>query len=146
MMKTNRFLYFLLGILILLNAIMLVQFMQDRKHGNPPHPPKLSVILKMKGKEAAWVDAEFKQHIAEKSGYLEQQKELRTQIKLDHSATLQNQRIYEKIGVLQTKIDACTFKHFTRVKAHCNATQAKKLAEVVHQMIERSDRPPGPRP
>jgi predicted ATPase len=128
-----------------MNAIILVQFMKGRNAGHPPHPPRLSVVLKMKGKEAKWVDAEFKKHIAEKSELLDAQKALRAQIKLDKNATVQNQGIYQKIGELQTKIDACTFEHFTRVKAHCNAQQAKKLAEVVHRMIEQSDRP-GPRP
>lgn len=145
MMKTNRLLYLLLSILILVNVLMLVQLMQDRKPGFPPHPPRLSHILKMKGSAAKWVDNEFKQHLAEKNHYLEQQKELRTQIKLDNQSKLHNQQIYEKIGALQSKIDACTFEHFTRVKTHCTAKQAKKLAEVVHRMIERSDRP-GPRP
>lgn len=145
MMKTNRLLYILLGILILVNAFMLVHLLQEKRHEKLPHPPRLSFILNMKGKEAEWVDSEFKQHIAEKSRYLEQQQQLRTQINLDKSSSLQNQRIYEKIGAIQTKIDACTFEHFTRVKAHCNASQAKKLAEVVHRMIEFSGRP-GPRP
>jgi hypothetical protein len=140
-MKTNRLLYVLLGILIVMNALILMQFMKGRNAGHPPHPPKLSVVLKMKGKEAEWVDAEFKQHIAEKGAYLEQQKTLRSQIKLDKNAAVQNQELYHKIGALQTKIDACTFEHFTRVKKHCNTEQAKRLAEVVHRMIERSDRP-----
>ena len=146
-MKTNRLLYVLLGILIVMNAIILVQFMKGRNTGHPPHPPKLSVVLKMKGKEAEWVDAEFKQHFAEKGDLLEEQKALRSQIKLDKNAAVQNKVLYQKIGALQSKIDACTFEHFTRVKAHCNAQQAKKLAEVVHRMIEQSDRPGrGPRP
>ena len=140
-MKTNRLLYVLLGILIFMNAIILVQFMKGRNAGHPPHPPKLSVVLKMTGKEANWVDAEFKKHIAEKSDLLAEQKELRSKITLDSKAKTKNQRIYQKIGFLQAQIDACTFEHFTRVKAHCNAEQAKKLEEVVHRMIERSDRP-----
>jgi hypothetical protein len=144
-MKTNRLLYFLLGILILMNAIILVQFMKGRNPGHPPQHPKLSVVLKMKGKQSEWVDAEFKKHIAEKDDLLEEQKELRSSIKLDLNAKTQNQVIYQKIGALQTKIDACTFEHFSRVKKHCNDRQAKKLTEVVHRMIERSDRP-GARP
>jgi hypothetical protein len=99
----------------------------------------------MSGKQAAWVDQEFKQHIAQKERYLGEQKELRKQIKLDKNAAVENQVLYQKIGMLQTKIDACTFEHFSRVKAHCNAKQAKKLAEVVDGMIDRSERP-GPRP
>ena len=144
-MKTNKLLYFLLGVLILMNAIILVQFMEGRKKDHPPHPPRLSVVLKMSGKQAAWVDQEFKQHIAQKERYLGEQKELRKQIKLDKNAAVENQVLYQKIGLLQTKIDACTFEHFSRVKAHCNAKQAKKLAEVVDGMIDRSERP-GPRP
>lgn len=140
-MKTNRLLYILLGILILMNAIVLVQFMKGRNAGHPPHPPKLSVVLKMKGKEAEWVDAEFKKHIAEKGDLLAEQKELRSQISLDSHAHTKNKRIYQKIGFLQAQIDACTFEHFARVKAHCNAEQAKRLAEVIHRMIERSDHP-----
>lgn len=142
-MKTNRILSILLGVLILINAFLLIQFKRSNHHGHPPHRPKLSLLLKMTGKEAQWVDAEFEQHIQEKEKLLTEQKRLRSQVVLKENYP-ENQLLYTAISKLQFKIDSCTFNHFARVKSHCTAKQAKKLTEIVKRMIERQDRP-GPK-
>jgi hypothetical protein len=72
-MKANRLLLICIGVLIIINVFLLLQ-LNKRRHNGSPHPPKLSLALNMKGKDAAWVDHEFQRHIQEKEGFLYQSK------------------------------------------------------------------------
>jgi hypothetical protein len=142
-MKANRLLLICIGILIIINVFLLLKC-NKRGHHGPPHPPKLSLALGMKGKDAAWVDHEFQRHIHEKDGFLNQQKAWRMKLVLDQTKSEQNQRIFEKISRLQFQIDSCTFDHFMKVKAKCNTKQKQKLHRLVNRMIQRAGSP-GPK-
>jgi hypothetical protein len=140
-MKANRLLLICIGILIIINVLFLLEC---NKRGGPPHPPKLSLALDMKGKDAAWVDHEFQRHIHEKDRLLNQQKSWRMKLVLNRSKSEQNLRIFEKISRLQYQIDSCTFDHFMKVKAICNKKQEEKLHRLVNRMIQRAGKP-GPK-
>ena len=142
-MKVNRLLLLCIGILIVINVFFLLE-RNKHKHQGPPHLPKLSIALDMKGEDAKWVDQEFQRHIHEKDRFLEVQKSLRMKLLLDRSKTEQNQRIFEKISRLQFQIDSCTFDHFMRVKTKCSTQQKIKLNSLVRRMIQRAGRP-GPK-
>ena len=142
-MKANRLLLLCIGILIVINVFFLLEW-NKRGQDGPPHPPKLSLALGMKGKDAEWVDLEFQRHIHEKSRLLEQQKSWRMKLLLDRSKTEQNQRIFEKISRLQFQLDSCTFDHFMRVKTKCSKKQKIKLTSLVRRMIQRAGGP-GPK-
>lgn len=142
-MKANRLLLLCIGILIVINVFFLLDWNKP-DHQGPPHLPKLSIALDMKGADAAWVDHEFQRHIHEKDRFLEEQKSWRMKLLLDPSKTEQNQRIFEKISRLQFQIDSCTFDHFMRVKTKCSKKQKMKLNRIVRRMIQRAGRP-GPK-
>lgn len=142
-MKANRLLLLCIGILIVINVFFLLDWNKP-DHQGPPHLPKLSIALDMKGADAAWVDHEFQRHIHEKGRFLEEQKAWRMKLLLDPSKTEQNQRIFEKISRLQFQIDSCTFDHFMRVKTKCSKKQKMKLNRIVRRMIQRAGRP-GPK-
>ena len=142
-MKANRLLLLCIGILISINVFFLLECNKN-KHEGPPHPPKLSTALGMKGADAKWVDKEFQRHIKEKGRLLEKQKSWRMKLLLDPSKIEQNQRIFEKISRLQFQIDSCTFNHFMRVKAICSRQQNIKLNSLVRRMIQRAGKP-GPK-
>jgi hypothetical protein len=140
-MKANRLLLLCIGILIIINVFLLLEF---NKPGHDGRPPKLSIALDMKGADAAWVDHEFQRHIHEKGCFLEEQKSWRMKLSLDRSKAEQNQRIFEKISRLQFQIDSCTFDHFMRVKTKCSKKQKIKLNSLVSRMIQRAGKP-GPK-
>jgi hypothetical protein len=140
-MKANRLLLLCIGILIVINVFLLLEFNKPRHDGRPP---KLSIALDMKGADAAWVDQEFQRHIHEKGQLLEQQKSWRMKLLLDRSKTEQNQRIFEKISQLQFQIDSCTFDHFMRVQTKCSKKQKIKLNTLIRRMIQRAGKP-GPK-
>ena len=142
-MKANRLLLICIGILIIINVFLLLKG-NKRGHDGPPHPPKLSLALDMKGKDATWVDHEFQRHIHEKDGFLNQQKAWRMKLVLDQSKSEQNQRVFEKISRLQVQIDSCTFDHFMKVNAICTKKQKQKLHRLVNRMIQRAGSP-GPK-
>ncbi len=139
-MKANRLLLICIGILIIINVFLLLKC-NKRGHDGPPHPPKLSLALNMKGKDAEWVDHEFQRHIHEKEGFLNKQKSWRMKLVLDRSKSEQNQGIFEKISRLQFQIDSCTFDHFMRVKTKCSKRQKMKLNKLVRRMIQRAGKP-----
>lgn len=140
-MKANRLLLLCIGILIIINVFLLLKCNQ-RGHDGPP--PKLSLALDMKGKDAKWVDHEFQRHIHEKDRLLNKQKSWRMKLALDQSKSEQNQGILEKISRLQFQIDSCTFDHFMRVKTKCSKRQKMKLNKLVRRMIQRAGKP-GPK-
>lgn len=140
-MKANRLLLLCIGILIVINVFLLLEFNKPRHDGRPP---KLSIALDMKGADATWVDQEFQRHIHEKGRLLEQQKSWRMKLLLDRSKIEQNQRIFEKISQLQFQIDSCTFDHFMRVKTKCSKKQKIKLNTLIRRMIQRAGKP-GPK-
>jgi hypothetical protein len=142
-MKANRLLIICIGLLIIINVFLLLKSNKNG-HDGPPHPPKLSLALDMKGVDADWVDHEFKRHIHEKDGFLNQQKTWRMKLALDRSKSEQNQRIFKKISRLQFQIDSCTFDHFMKVKAICTKKQERKLHRLVYRMIQRAGKP-GPK-
>jgi hypothetical protein len=142
-MKANRLLLICIGILIIINVLFLLEC-NKRGQDGPPHPPKLSLALDMKGKDATRVDREFIRHIHEKDRLLNQQKSWRMKLTLDRSKSEQNQEIFEKISRLQYQIDSCTFDHFMKVKAICNKKQEEKLHRLVNRMIQRAGKP-GPK-
>ncbi len=139
-MKANRLLVLCMGILIVINVFLLFE-RNKPEHGHPPHHPKLSVALDMKGLDAKWVDREFQRHIKEKDRFLEQQKAWRMKLLLDRSKTKENQPIFQKISRLQYQIDSCTFDHFIRVKSKCSKKQEIKLKSLVRRMIQRAGKP-----
>lgn len=140
-MKANRLLLLCIGILIVINVFLLLEFNKPR---HDRRPPKLSIALDMKGADATWVDQEFQRHIHEKGRLLEQQKSWRMKLLLDRSKTEHNQRILEKISRLQFQIDSCTFDHFMRVKTKCSKKQKIKLNTLIRRMIQRAGKP-GPK-
>lgn len=142
-MKANRLLLLCIGILIIINVFFLLECHKSR-HEGPPHPPKLSVALDMKGAKAEWVDLEFQRHIHEKDRLLNKQKSWRMKLALDQSKSEQNQGILVKISRLQFQIDSCTFDHFMRVKTKCSKQQKIKLNSLVRRMILRAGKP-GPK-
>jgi hypothetical protein len=142
-MKANKLLLICIGILIIINVFLLLNCNKCGQ-GEPPHPPKLSLALDMKGKDAAWVDHEFQRHIHEKDDFLNQQKSWRMKLSLNRSKSEKNQRILEKISRLQYQIDSCTFDHFMKVKAICTKKQEEKLHRLVYRMIQRAGKP-GPK-
>lgn len=142
-MKANRLLLICIGLLIIINVFLLLKC-NTRGHDGPPHPPKLSRALDMKGVDAELVDREFQRHIHEKDRFLNQQKSWRMKLVLDPSKSEQNQRVFEKISRLQFQIDSCTFDHFMKVKAICSKKQEQKLHLLVYRMIQRAGSP-GPK-
>ncbi|HLO83101.1 MAG TPA: Spy/CpxP family protein refolding chaperone [Chitinophagaceae bacterium] len=151
---TNRLFTWLLGILLLANAVTLVVFWIDRtRPENGPRAGAQGFLVQ----QLNFNDQQQQQFEALAKDHRAKAQEIRPKIKEAKDAMFElvkqpgvsdsiKQAAAAKVSGYIMQLDLYTLEHFQKIRAICNPEQQKKFDQILNQltMMIGNQRPPGP--
>lgn len=136
-MKRTKLYKLIIGILVIINAGMLIFFLSGRPPHRPPHPGQLSEQLGLEGEKKTLIMKLEKEHHADKQALMNRDRELHEELFSKIGTDGDVSDIQAEIEVNHAEIEKTTYDFFNNVSKHCTSEQKAELKKTVHRAFHQ---------